>query len=96
MRVHSFNNVPSQVRTLVAADVPGLVRGDFGDFRRFCSILGEFNVGTIPKHTSFPGSWVGTEHDLKSALVHCKALLQGDYASDLCGDEQRGEQPRAG
>jgi len=25
--------------------------------------------GTLPKHTQFPGSWVGTEHYSKSALV---------------------------
>ena len=42
----------------------------FVDFGRFCSILGDFSVGTLPKHTQFPDSWGGTEHYLKSALVH--------------------------
>ena len=26
--------------------------------------MGDFSVGTLPKHTQFPGSWVGTEHYL--------------------------------
>jgi hypothetical protein len=43
--------------------------GIFGDFGRFRSILDDFRVGTLPKHTQFPGSWLGTEHYLKSALV---------------------------
>ena len=28
----------------------------FGDFRRFCAILGDFSVGTPSKHTQLPGS----------------------------------------
>jgi hypothetical protein len=61
-----FNNVPSPVRTLVAPEDLSSVRGDFGRFR---SILGDFSARPLPKHTQPPGSWVGTEHHLKSALV---------------------------
>jgi hypothetical protein len=31
--------------------------------------LGDGSLGMLPKHLQFPGSWVGTEHCLKSALV---------------------------
>jgi hypothetical protein len=31
--------------------------------------VGDFSVGTLPKHTWIPGSKLGTEHYLKSALV---------------------------
>ena len=43
----------------------------FGDFGRFSSILGDFGVGTLPKHTWLPGSRVGTKHYVlvQSALV---------------------------
>jgi len=40
----------------------------FGDFGRFCSILGDFSVGTLQNTPKFPGSWVGTEQYSKSAL----------------------------
>jgi len=46
-----------------------LYEANFGNSWRFCSILGNFSVGTLPKHTQFPSSWVGTEHDFKSVLV---------------------------
>jgi len=37
--------------------------------RRFWAVLFIFSVCTLPKHTYFPGSCVGTEYYLKSALV---------------------------
>jgi hypothetical protein len=64
--------------------------GMFGDFGRFSSILGDFSVGVLPKHTWMPGSWVGTEHYLKSALVGgarikgCVAHVKGVCRVFLC------------
>jgi len=43
--------------------------GMFGDFGRFRSILGDSSVGTLPKHFWIPGSKLGMEHYLKSALA---------------------------
>jgi hypothetical protein len=75
VRVGSLNNVPSQVVVYIVLYAPQLSPrfqpldgGMFGDFGRFGSILGDFSVGTLPKH-SRPGSRLGTEHYLKSALV---------------------------
>jgi len=44
VRVHSVNNVPSQVRTIVVPETPGSVRGDF---RRFWAVL--FNFGRFQR-----------------------------------------------
>ena len=48
VQVHSLDNVPSQVRTLIVPEVLGSVRDDFG---RFCSILSDFSVDTLPNYT---------------------------------------------
>jgi hypothetical protein len=66
IRVHSLNNVPSPVRTLIVPEVPSSVRGDFG---RFWAVLLNFSAGALHKCILFPGSWLGTEHQLKGALV---------------------------
>jgi len=50
IRVHSLNNIPSHIRILVVQEDLSSVRGNF---RRFCSILGDFSVDTLPKHTQF-------------------------------------------
>ena len=82
LRVHSLNNIPSQVRTLVFSKVPGSVRGDFG---RFCSILGDFTGGTLPNHTKFPGSWVGKNMIYR---VHSyRALPPGEHPVHASGGE---------
>jgi hypothetical protein len=48
---------------------PGCARSDFRRFSVVLFNLGEFSVGMLPNQTQFPGSWVGTQHYLKSALV---------------------------
>jgi len=70
VRVHSLNNVPSQVRTLAVPDVPGFERGDF---RRFWAVLfdfGRFQQRYAPKThlVSRFLCWYGTNY-VKSALV---------------------------
>jgi hypothetical protein len=54
---------------LIPEDLSSL-RGDLsailGGFVQFWTM---FSVGMLSKHTHFPGSWVGTEHDLTGALV---------------------------
>jgi hypothetical protein len=40
--------------------------------------LGDFRVGMLPKHTQFPGSWVGTEHYLKITLASGRPYLMGE------------------
>jgi len=50
VRAHSLNNVPSQVRTLwLFRRFQALHEAIFGDFGRFCPILGDFSVSTLPK-----------------------------------------------
>jgi hypothetical protein len=76
LRAHSLKNIPNPVRTLVVQEISDLSEAILVDFGRICSILGDFSAGTLtPKHTSFPGSWIGTDHYLKSALVPISPLL---------------------
>jgi hypothetical protein len=44
--------------------------------------LGDFSVGTLSKHTQFPGSWFGTEHYKKGALVFGCPCLPLGYVMD--------------
>jgi len=68
IREGSLNNVPCQVRTTVVPE-RARYKAIFSYFGRFSSILGDFGVCTLPKHTWFAGSEVGTERYLQSALV---------------------------
>jgi len=51
LRVISSNNVPTQVRTLIVPEVSGTMRDDFRRFWAVLFNLGDFSVGTLPKHT---------------------------------------------
>jgi len=62
LRVHSSNNVPSQVRTLVLLEVLRCVRGDFRRIRAVLFNFGRFQRGYAPKThlvCKFLG-WYGT------------------------------------
>ena len=54
LRLHSANNVPSQVRTLVVPEVPCSVRGHFRQFRALFFGLGRFQRRCAPEiHQDF-------------------------------------------
>jgi len=89
-----LNNVPSQVRTTVVPEVPSARRSDV---RRFSAVLinfWRFQRRYAPKPHRIPGSGLGTEHYLKSALVRGSdadsqelpsALRAGNLFQDLRG-----------
>jgi hypothetical protein len=54
--------------------IPGVARGDFGNFGRFCAMLGGLSTGALPKThllSKFLG-WYGT------LLKECTRIHRGD------------------